>query len=102
MVKIFGRETFIEWGGIPCLVWIGVVCLLLNHIIYPVIGAFLPFIQPVDLPKEYWDALAWIICGLFGKKVGDKYVTHRHMGTSHDDNEGGESDGDGNQPDDQH
>lgn len=76
-MKIFGREAFIEWGGIPCLVWIGVICLVLNHIVYPIIGAAYPFIKPAPLPKEYWDALAWIICGLFGKKVGDKYVTKK-------------------------
>lgn len=98
-MKVLGREAFIEWGGIPCLVWIGVICLVLNHIVYPVIGAFLPFVKPVDLPKEYWDALAWIICGLFGKKVGDKYVTQKHF-ASHNENERGESDGDGDQPDD--
>lgn len=98
-MKVFGREAFIEWGGIPCLVWIGVICLILNHIIYPVIGSFFPFIKPVALPKEYWDALAWIICGLFGKKVGDKYVTGRHRAAYHED-ERGEDDGDGDQQDD--
>lgn len=98
-MKVLGREAFIEWGGIPCLVWIGVICLVLNHIIYPVIGAFLPFVKPVDLPKEYWDALAWIICGLFGKKVGDKYVTQKNF-ASHNENERGGSDGDGHNQDD--
>lgn len=76
-MKFFGKGAAFEWAGIPCIIWIGVVCLVLNHIVYPVIGSFLVFIKPVPLPKEYWTALGWIICGLFGKKVGDKYMTRR-------------------------
>ncbi|MDO5562512.1 MAG: hypothetical protein Q4F74_02765 [Synergistaceae bacterium] len=68
-MKVFGKDKAFEWAGIPCLVWVGVVVLAFNHLVYPFVAEFCPWIKPVDLPPEYWTALGWIICGLFGKKA---------------------------------
>ena len=66
--------------------------LLLNHVVYPFLGTLCPWITPVPLPVQYWTALGWIICGLFGKKVGDKYVARGAAPEAQD--------GNGNQPQD--
>lgn len=73
-MKIFGKGGAFEWAGIPCIVWTGVLVLALNHLAYPFLAARCPWLRPVPLPSEYWTALGWIICGLFGKKVGDKFA----------------------------
>ena len=73
-MKIFGKDGAFEWAGIPCLVWTGVFVLILNHLVYPFAAAWWPWLKPVNLPSDYWTALGWIICGLFGKKGAEKFA----------------------------
>ena len=91
-MSLFGKGSIYERAGIPTLIWVGVLVLLLNHVVYPFLGTLCPWITPVPLPVQYWTALGWIICGLFGKKVGDKYVARGAAPEAQD--------GNGNQPQD--
>lgn len=84
--RVLGKRTVFEAGGIPCLVWLAVIVLAWNHlvlgVVLGVVGMVNPaaatllreMMPPVPLPEGYWDALTWVILGLFGKKVGDKWV----------------------------
>lgn len=64
------KNLFVS-GGIPSLIWIGVLSLLNNYVLMPwmnVIGFSTPV---VELPEQYWTLLGVVITGLFGKKVID-------------------------------
>lgn len=74
--KLFMKGAVLERAGIPCLIWVGVFTLVLNHLIYPFLSLKIP-INTVPLPKCYWDALPWIVGAIMGKKVGDKFITMR-------------------------
>jgi len=64
------KNLFVS-GGIPSLIWIGVLSLFNNYVLMPwmsVIGFSTPV---VELPEQYWTLLGWVITGLFGKKIVD-------------------------------
>ncbi|MEG1798703.1 MAG: hypothetical protein RR214_00820 [Synergistaceae bacterium] len=66
--KFFAKGTIFERAGIPCLIWVGVVTLILNHLAYPFLRQIWE-INTVPLPTAYWDAMPWIIGAIMGKKV---------------------------------
>ena len=76
--KCFVKGAVFERAGIPCLIWVGVFTLILNHWLYPFISLSVA-IKPVPLPDGYWDAIPWIIGAIMGKKVGDKFITMREL-----------------------
>ena len=69
--SIMGHKSIFVAGGIPALIWLAVIYILANHIIYPLLGAFGLHITPITMPGEYWSLLNVVIVGLFGKKVFD-------------------------------
>ncbi|WP_302795213.1 hypothetical protein [Cloacibacillus evryensis] len=74
-MKKFAKDSAFERAGIPCLIWVGVISMILNNIIYPVMESACGIqISPVPLPTEYWGALPWIIGAIMGKKACDKYT----------------------------
>lgn len=68
---IVGHKSIFVAGGIPALIWLAVLYILANHIIYPLLGAFGLVVTPISMPAEYWSLLNLIIGCLFGKKVID-------------------------------
>lgn len=74
-MSLIGKGSIYERAGIPTLIWVGVISMILNNVIYPIMESACGInIQPVPLPTEYWGALPWIIGAIMGKKVGDKYI----------------------------
>ena len=69
--SIMGHKSIFVAGGIPALIWLAVVYIFANHILYPLLGAFGLHITPITMPGEYWSLLNVVIVGLFGKKVFD-------------------------------
>ncbi len=69
--SMFRHESLFVAGGIPSLIWIGVLSLLNNYILMPWAAAFGLKAPAVDLPEAYWTLLGYIITGLFGKKLVD-------------------------------
>ena len=74
-MKKFAKDSAFERAGIPCLIWVGVISMILNNIIYPIMESACGInIQPTPMPTEYWGALPWIIGAIMGKKACDKYT----------------------------
>ena len=69
--EMMGHKSVFVAGGIPALIWLAVLYILANHIIYPLLGAFGFVVTPISMPSEYWSLLNLIIGCLFGKKVID-------------------------------
>lgn len=69
--NMMGHKSLFVAGGIPALIWLAVVYILANYIIFPLLGAVGLSVTPIQLPDEYWGLLKVVIVGLFGKKVID-------------------------------
>lgn len=68
---MMGNKSFFVAGGIPALIWLAVVYLAANYILFPLLAGFGMNITPINLPDAYWTLLEVIVVGLFGKKVID-------------------------------
>lgn len=64
------KSVFVS-GGIPALLWLAVLYIVANYIVFPMLAGLGMNISPIDLPPEYWSLLKVIVVGLFGKKVVD-------------------------------
>ena len=69
--SMFQHESLFVAGGIPSLIWIGVLSLLNNYVLMPWMGVIGLSAPAVELQEQYWTLLGWIITGLFGKKIVD-------------------------------
>jgi hypothetical protein len=69
--SMFQHKSLFVAGGIPSLIWIGVLSLLNNYILLPWVGVIGLPAPAVDLPEQYWTLLGWIVTGLLGKKIVD-------------------------------
>jgi hypothetical protein len=68
---MMGNKSLFVAGGIPSLIWIGVLSLLNNYVLMPWMGVIGFSAPAVELPEQYWTLLGWVITGLFGKKIVD-------------------------------
>lgn len=66
-----GHKSLFVAGGIPALIWLVVLYILFNHIVFPLLGACGLRVEPIALPEGYWTLLQTVVVGLFGKKVID-------------------------------
>lgn len=81
--SMVSHDSIFVAGSIPSIIWIAVVSLTANCIIFPLLGGFGINIAPFSLPEEYWGLLKVTILCLFGKKAwdgneirwGDKLIT---------------------------
>lgn len=69
--NMMGHKSLFVAGGIPALIWLVVLYILFNHIVFPLLGGFRLHVEPIALPEGYWTLLQTVIVGLFGKKVID-------------------------------
>lgn len=69
--NMMGHKSLFVAGGIPALIWLVVLYILFNHIVFPLLGGFGLHVEPIALPEGYWTLLQTVIVGLFGKKVID-------------------------------
>jgi len=69
--SMFQHKSLFVAGGIPSLIWIGVLSLLNNYVLMPWMGVIGLSAPAVELPEQYWTLLGWIVTGLFGKKIVD-------------------------------
>jgi len=68
---MLSNKSMFVAGGIPALIWLGVIMLFNNYVLLPWAEAFGLRAPQVILPEQYWTLLGWIITGLFGKKIID-------------------------------
>jgi len=68
---MMGNKSLFVAGGIPALIWLAVIYLAANYILFPLLAGFGMHIAPIELPGDYWSLLQVIVVGLFGKKVID-------------------------------
>lgn len=69
--NMLSNKSFFVAGGIPAIIWIAVVYLAANYILFPLLAGLGMKIAPILLPNEYWSLLQIVVVGLFGKKVID-------------------------------
>ncbi|MEG1501984.1 MAG: 3TM-type holin [Synergistaceae bacterium] len=69
--NMLGHKSMFVAGGIPALIWLAVIYILANYILFPLLGGFGMQIEPISLPDNYWSLLNIVVVGLFGKKVID-------------------------------
>jgi hypothetical protein len=69
--SMFQHKSLFVSGGIPSLIWLGVIALFNNYVLIPWAGVFGFPVPDVALPEQYWTLLGWVITGLFGKKIVD-------------------------------
>lgn len=68
---MMGNKSLFVSGGIPSLIWLGVIAIFNNYVLLPWAGVFGFPVPNVALPEQYWTLLGWVITGLFGKKIVD-------------------------------
>lgn len=68
---MMGNKSLFVSGGIPSLIWLGVIALFNNYVLLPWAGVFGLPVPDVVLPEQYWTLLGWVITGLLGKKLVD-------------------------------
>ena len=68
---MLSNKSMFVAGGIPALIWLGVIMLFNNYVLLPWAEVFGLRAPQVILPEQYWTLLGWIITGLFGKKIID-------------------------------
>lgn len=69
--SMLGHDSLFVAGGIPALIWLVVVYIAFNYIIFPLLAACGLSVAPIALPEGYWTLLQTVVIGLFGKKVID-------------------------------
>lgn len=69
--NMLSNKSFFVAGGIPAIIWLAVVYLATNYILFPLLAGLGMKIAPILLPDEYWSLLQIVVVGLFGKKVID-------------------------------
>lgn len=69
--NMLSNKSFFVAGGIPAIIWLAVVYLATNYILFPLLAGLGMQIAPIQLPGEYWSLLQIVVVGLFGKKVID-------------------------------
>lgn len=68
---MLGHDSLFVAGGIPALLWLAVLYILFDFIVFPVLSACGLSIAPIELPEGYWTLLRTVVLGLFGKKIVD-------------------------------
>lgn len=78
---MLGNKSLFVAGGIPALIWVGVLAIFNNYVLMPWAAVFGATIPNVSLPDYYWILLGAIITGILGKKAFDENEIWRADGT---------------------
>ena len=71
VAKMVGHESLFVAGAIPAIIWLAVLYIVSNFVVFPILAGFGMDIAPLELPDYYWGTLKLIILCLFGKKTLD-------------------------------
>lgn len=78
---MFSNKSLFVSGGIPALIWVGVLSIFNNYVLLPWASVFGATAPNVELPEYYWILLGAIITGILGKKAFDENEIWRKDGT---------------------
>lgn len=80
--SMLGNQSVFVAGGIPAIIWVGVLAIFNNYVLLPwarVFGA--TNVPNIDLPSMYWWVLGAVVSGVLGKKAFDENEIWRKDGT---------------------